>query len=256
MMRSSARRAWGGLATIVLWLGIPGPALAGPEETKKLDTLVASEAHFTRALAAHRRGDLDAAAEAYREALERDPEFVEAMANLARVEVGRDDLDEAAEWIDRAEVIRIDYPGVHAARGLLALRLGDAGHAVDALEQARALMPNDVEVLVNLGAALLARGFHREAIAVSREAQALDLRHPAASFNLGLAHDHAGEPQSADYHYRRFLDLTHRDDPDRARVEERLAELANLGEPHREDSLHLDSRVGPAAAAPGGSHDE
>lgn len=246
--------AIGALALVAL---VASPTSAKPnQESKQLQTLVASEGEFTRALAAHRRGDLKAAADAYQAAILHDPEFVEAMTNLARVEVARGRLEDAAEWIDRAEALRQDYPGVHAARGLLALERGDAALAVNALSEARARTPEDVEVLVNLGAALLERGFAREAIEVSQQAQRLDSRRAAPLFNLGLAHDRVGESEAAEYHYRRFLDQCPADDPARSDVEARLTELAAAELRLPESSTHVDSRIGPRAAISGGEDDE
>lgn len=225
-------------------------------ESKRLQLLVASESEFTRAVAAQRRGDLTLAATTYETAIEHDPEFVEAMTNLARVEVARGRLEAATEWLDRAQGLRRDYPGVHAARGLLALARGDAALAIDELGEARTRTPDDVEVLVNLGAALLERGFAREAIEVSRDAQRLDAGHAANSFNLGLAHDRVGETGTAEHHYRQFLSLCRADDPARLLVEERLTELAAFDASEPRSSTHVHSKVGPRAVAPGGRNDD
>jgi Flp pilus assembly protein TadD len=231
--------------TLALAALVAAPVDGEPNrESKQLETLVMSQGEFARAVAAHRRGDLGAAADTYRAAIVHDPGFVEAMTNLARVEVARGRLDAAAEWIDRAETLRSDYPGVHAARGLLALGRGDAALAVDALSEARELTPDDVEVLVNLGAALLERGFEREAIEVSQHAQRVDPGRAATSFNMGLAHDRMGEIEAAQYHYQRFLDQSPADDSARSPVEERLAELA-ASDARQSKSTHVDSRIGP-----------
>ena len=220
-----------GRMSLAFALGLFAATVAGAQanpEAERLERLEESESAFTRGVAAHRRGDLDAAALAYRAAIDDDALFVEAMINLARVEIEGGQLESAATWIDRAETQRRDYPGVHATRGLWALRFGDSALAVDALARARELAPQDVEVLVNLGAALIERGFAREAIEVSRQAERLDAGRAETQLNLGLAHDRMQKASAAQYHYRRYLERSSPDDPSRAEIEERLAELGDV----------------------------
>ena len=211
-----------------------GAGLAGaepaPQETTRLQTLAASERDFLSGVAAHRRGDLAAAGRAYASALEKDESFVEAMVNQARVWIELERWEEAAARLDRAGAQNPDDPTVHAVRGLLALRTGDAAYAVDELTRALARVPDDVEVLTNLGAALLQQGLLREARERLEQAQRLDPDRAEVTLNLGLTHDHAGDPRRAVYHYRRFLKLAAGADPSRHAVRRRLSEL--LGEKH------------------------
>jgi Flp pilus assembly protein TadD len=200
---------------------------AQPEKTR-LQTLAASERDFLSGVAAHRRGDLDAAGRAYASALEKDGSFVEAMVNQARVLIEFEDWEGAAAWLDPAGARHDDDPTVHAVRGLLALRTGDAAYAVDELTRARALAPDDVEVLTNLGAALLQQGLLLEATEQLEKAQRVDPNRAEVAFNLGLAHDRAGDHRRAVFHYRRFMDLAAGADASRPAVRRRLSEL--LGE--------------------------
>ncbi|MEM7410913.1 MAG: tetratricopeptide repeat protein [Myxococcota bacterium] len=195
-------------------------------ERVRLDSLERSEADFKLGVAAQRRGHLDAAAEAYAKAVERDPSFVEAMVNLARVRAAEGRFDQADEWLDRASLVRDDYPDIAAARGLVALGRGDAKLAVSELTRARVVEPDDVEVLINLGAALIEAGLWLEAIGHLDRAARLDTTRSAAVLNLALAHDHRGDAARAAFHYRRYLDLVSPGDPEREAVEARLERLA------------------------------
>jgi Flp pilus assembly protein TadD len=199
-----------------------------PQETTRLQTLAASERDFLSGVAAHRRGDLGAAERAYASALGKDGSFVEATVNQARVLIELEKWEEAADRIDRAGARNGDDPTVHAVRGLLALRTGDAAYAVDELTRALDLIPDDVEVLTNLGAALLQQGLLREATKRLQQAQRFDPDRAEVVFNLGLAHDHAGDHRRAVFHYRRFMELAAGADPGRPAVRRRLSEL--LGE--------------------------
>lgn len=223
-----------GLALALAVMAGAGVARAEEElaagERTRLQTLSASERDFMVGVAAHRRGDLVAAERAYASALEKDASFVEAMVNRARVLIELGDWKGAAGWLDPAAAEHADYPAVHAVRGLLALRTGDTAQAVDELTRARDLAPDDVEVLTNLGAALLEQGLLVQATKLLERAQRLDSDRAEVAFNLGLASDRAGEHRRAVFHYRRFLNLAASADPTRPAVRRRLSDL--LGEKH------------------------
>jgi Flp pilus assembly protein TadD len=221
-----------GLALALAVMAGAGVASAGqdavPGERTRLQTLAASERDFLVGVAAQRRGDLGAAERAYASALERDPSFVEAMVNRARVLIELEDWEGAAAWLDSALAQHEDYPAVHAAQGLLALRTGNTAQAVDELTRARTLAPDDVEVLTNLGAALLEQGLLVRATELLERAQRLDPDGAEVAFDLGLASDRAGDQRRAVFHYRRFMELAASADPGRPAVRRRLSEL--LGE--------------------------
>lgn len=220
-------KTWILVLAVMAGAGLARAEPAQPEQTR-LQTLAASEQDFLSGVSAHRRGDLDAAGRAYAAALEKDGSFVEAMINQARVLIEFEKWEEAAARLDWAGARHRDDPTVHAVRGLLALRTGDAAHAVDELTRARALAPDDVEVLTNLGAALLQQGLLLEATEQLEKAQRLDSDRAEVAFNLGLAHDRAGDHRRAVFHYRRFMDLAASADASRPAVRRRLSEL--LGE--------------------------
>lgn len=225
MMRASARLSCG-----VVFLVLPLVAHAAdggvpPSERNRLEALERSESDFKLGVSSQRRGQLEAARKAYASAIERDPGYVEAMVNLARVLAAQGELDEAEVWLDRAASRHSDYPGVPAGRGLVALARDDTDRAVEELTRAHALLPDDVEVLTNLGAALIRAGLWTEAAEHLDRAQRLDPHRSAVRFNLGLAHDRAGDAQRAVFHYRRYLELAASADALRGRVESRLAAL-------------------------------
>jgi tetratricopeptide (TPR) repeat protein len=198
---------------------------AAPGEHARLEAFQRSHGEFAAALAAQRRGRLELAAERYAAALAADPAFVEAMVNLARVELARGDRAAADRWLDQALLLEPEYPQTHAVRGLAALEAGELSDAAEDLHTARRMAPDDVEIAVNLGAVLLRQGLVAEARDVLAQAVALDAASAAACFNLALAHDRAGATAQAAFHYRRFLELAPQADPVRERVAARLREL-------------------------------
>jgi tetratricopeptide (TPR) repeat protein len=195
-----------------------------------------SAALFESALTAERRGLTDDALAAYTKAVERDPAFVEAIANLARLELAAGRLEAAESWIERGEQVRSDYPRIAAVRGLLALARGDLAHSLESLSQAHRAAPEDAEVAVNLGAVLIQRGRLDEARRVLGALLVQQPDHAAALYNRALADDLSGDRDAASSAYRRFLELAPQDDPAREGVQGRLEVLsASKATRRRED---------------------
>jgi tetratricopeptide (TPR) repeat protein len=214
---------------LTLALGAVSGARAADEQVEielhSLDRYRGSAHEFQLGLAAQRRGDLEVAAEHYGRAIESDADFVEAMANLARVEIARGDWDEAERWIDRAVAAEPDYPRAWGARGLLGLARGEIPAAIDDLTRAAALDPGDLEVQVNLGAALLRRGLAAKAREPLIRALQIDPDDATALYDLALAEDEAGDHERALLLYRRFLALAASESPARAGAARRVDEL-------------------------------
>ncbi len=226
-------------ALAVLLFVTPGPAPAA--ESRKLRAFESSARAFAAGLSAQRRSALVDARLHYEEALRWDPEFVEAMTNLARVLLAEGRVEEASEWIERALRVRPDYPAIYAVRGLIALANDDAAGALDDFEQARTLVPNDPALLTNLGAAMIQRGLLDEARGVLLAALSLDPDSEAAVLNLALVYDEIGDWARARFHYERYLALASRRDAWRTDVLWRIQlirgaeEAAAAEEDSRED---------------------
>ena len=199
---------------------------AQADERRDLATYRESADLFATAAAAERRGLFDEAHAGYAKAVERDPNFVEAIVNLARLEIVGGELAAAERWIERAERIRSDYPMVAATRGLLALSRGDLSGALDALSRAHRLAPADAEAAVNLSAVLIQRSRLDEARKVLNALLRAQPDHSEALYNLALANDLSGQIDAASLAYQRFLSLAALDDPAREGVQRRLEAIA------------------------------
>jgi Flp pilus assembly protein TadD len=211
-------------AVLLVAVGVAGSD-SSASEAGRLRLLEASERDFAVGLAAHKRGDLDAAVRAYGSAVEKDGDFVEAVVNLARALVDRGEFDEATRWLEHATARRPEYYAIYKVRGLLALRRGQAAHAEDQLIRALSLKGDDVEAMTNLGAALIQRGRVAEAGERLRAANRLDPGCAETVLNLALAQDLASDSGRAAFHYRRFLQLAASGHPLRGEVERRLGQL-------------------------------
>lgn len=208
----------------VALLGGGGGARA--DERRDLESYRASAEIFATAVAAERRSLFDEARDGYAQAIARDPDFVEAILNLARLEIARGELAAAEAGIERAERIRSDYPKVAATRGLLAMARGDLAGALDAFSRAHRLAPEDAEVAVNLSAVLIQRGRPDEARKILETLLRVHPDQCEAFYNLALANDLSGRTDAAIFAYRRFLGLAALDDLARVDVQRRLEAIA------------------------------
>ncbi len=202
---------------------------ARANERRDLATYRESADLFASSAAAERRGLLDEARAGYTKAVARDPDFIEAIVNLARLEIASGEFAAAEGRIERAEQIRSDYPMVAATRGLLELSRGDLPAALDALSRAHRLAPEDVEVAVNLSAVLIQRSRLVEARKVLGALLREHPDHSEALYNLALSDDLSGRLDEANLGYRRFLSLAAVDDPAREGVQVRLEAIAASG---------------------------
>ena len=122
-----------------------------------------------------RQGHSGRAIEAYRRALALDPQFVGAYVNLAETyrTQGRD--DQGKEVLRRGIERVPEAADLHHALGLLQVRQGERGAAVEELKLAARLAPDVVRYSYVYAVALHSTGQLDEAISVLREA---DARHP------------------------------------------------------------------------------
>jgi predicted TPR repeat methyltransferase len=111
--------------------------------------------------------------------------------------------------------------GTEAARG------GRVTEAARLLLEALAIDERHAGAWNNLGVALTRQGESAQGIAAFRRALRLDAAHAEAHRNLAVVLDRRGQPAEAARHYRAYLILGAGDDPGRAEVSRRLAELGS-----------------------------
>ncbi|MEM9068356.1 MAG: tetratricopeptide repeat protein [Myxococcota bacterium] len=161
--------------------------------------------HNRRGLALEAAGEMDAAHEAYRRAVDADPSEASAWINLGRTLRARG--EDATEAFDHATEAAPEHPDAWLGRGLAALDHGDFEDATEALERARELAPHDAASLVGLGDVALRQGDAPEALTHYRAA-VRDLPLDAALWvKLGNALVRTGELAPAEQAFRRAVGL-------------------------------------------------
>ena len=148
---------------------------------------------FRDGVAAQQQGALERAADAYRRAIEAEPRYAEAHANLGAVLVRLGQYEEAVACYERA--LRIN-PQLNAARlnlGLAHYRAGALGAAVEAFRAAYAADPSLLQARQLLGLALVETGHDAEAIPHLEAAAQAAPDEPAVLFALGRAYARSGD---------------------------------------------------------------
>jgi len=195
----------------------------------------------------HQAGRRQAAAEAYRQVLTRDPAHADAlqlMGVLAR-EGGRADIAET--FVRRAIACNGANAGYHCYLGILLNEFGRHDEAEASLLTALRLKPDFAAAHARLGATLLILGRATEAETALRTALRLSPEIADAHRNLGGALLALGRPAEAEGCYREAIRLRPTDD-------EALSALgftrARLGRPaEAEAALRLALQLQPASAA-------
>ena len=152
-----------------------------PEQWQRARALGAADAAYNAGVAALDRGDLPAAAAAFREALALDPRHVDARYNLALVLLRRGRYEQAAAALARVLAAR---PGDRDARLALAGCRFHQARFADAIDRYRSLLrenPRDADAAYGLARSLAAAGRRREARRAWRAFLALEPDGPRAA---------------------------------------------------------------------------
>ena len=139
---------------------------------------------FLKGLVLFHRGDLNGAAAKFRDALRMDSEFYSAAFYLgACYAAGGKDREAAGAW-QTSLITESNASFVYTLLGDALLRLRDMDQAIDVLTEARTLWPNDDQVTLRLGTALVMANKPAEAMKVLDPYLAA---HPADTDRLYLA---------------------------------------------------------------------
>jgi len=157
----------------------------------------------------------------YRQILDQNPDYPEALHNLGVVACQSGDNAGAVELIDRAIALKPDYPEAYSSLGSALRAAGKNQEAIEALRRAIQLRPRFAEAHYNLGNALADVKRLDEAIASFRQAIQLKGELVQAHANLAKALEEQGNLSESMAAYRQAIAL----DPHVARPHYRLGIL-------------------------------
>lgn len=135
----------------------------GSVSTSSLSGREAFERAVVRGNELLREGNVAEAQQAFRAALQHDPENVRALALLGLAYFRGNDYDEARPIYEELCTLLPDDPANHLNLGLVRLKLGDTAAAIEALEESRRLDPSQGRAVNYLGLAYARAGRYGDA---------------------------------------------------------------------------------------------
>ncbi len=171
---------------------------------------------------ANQKGDVDAAVEKFRAALDLDPNLAEAHAALATVYYNQQRFDEAAESVEKALALKPDHKAASRVRYLVHDARDDQEAAKKAIESYSALDPKGAASLLYQRADLDFRA-GETALASAALLKVLELapEMARAHYTLGLIYS-SRDTAKAKEHLLKFIELAP-DDPEVPSAKEMLA---------------------------------
>jgi tetratricopeptide (TPR) repeat protein len=201
------------LGTALLDQGRYAEALEKYQQALKVDPLSATS-HYNIANALDRMGQSppgtpghDKIFAEYREALRLNPQYVEAMNNLACGIAQEGKLDEAVQQLRQAVALNPDYADGLSNLGSLLTQQGHPVEAAPFLQRAVLISPNHADAHHNFGNALMALGKTAEAIDQFSQAVAINPQMVLAHYNLANALLSVGQARPALEHFSTILQL-------------------------------------------------
>ena len=175
-------------------LVVVGPGLAAqssaPELVSTGNAALATERYFE-------------AIQAYQEAIEVNPNYVEALIGLAESYYWLEEYDQANRYVSMASRLANSNPRVINLRARIAIGLGQLEDAESAFRRVQELEPNNVDATIGLAELALARGQSAEAVNRLERALRLNPDQRKALLSLILIYEYLDEDETA----REYLDI-------------------------------------------------
>ncbi len=157
-----------------------------------------------------RRGRVEEAILYFKQALEIDPNNIEAYHNMGLALTNQDRLDEALQYYRRALEVDPEHANTLCNMGLILSQQGKIYEAVEHYKQAIKANPKHIVSHNNLGNIYSGQKRYDEAIALYKEAISLDRDYMDAHFNLAVTLLEAGRYDESVIHFKEAIRI----DPD------------------------------------------
>ncbi len=157
--------------------------------------------------AALRRGRAQEAIGEFNAALEMEPNNTDALFGLANAQRRLRRLDDATATLDRLASIAPEYPALSIERGRIFEALGNPSRAVRSYRQALEADPENLDLVLRLGAALVATGEYDEAEEYIDRVVRTRVNSPDGEHYLGRIKFGRGDAQEALRHLSRAVQL-------------------------------------------------
>ena len=158
-------------------------------------------------VAAVRLGQLDHAIISFQNAINIEPNAVDAHNNLGNILIKQGKLEEAIEAFSKALSIKPDFPEAHNNMGDALQQQGKLEEAIGAFNKALSFKPDYAEACNNMGDALQQQGKLEEAIGAFNKALSFKPDYAEAYNNMGTALQKQGKPEEAIEVYNKALSI-------------------------------------------------
>jgi tetratricopeptide (TPR) repeat protein len=198
------------------------------------------------------QGHYDEAVGHFESALQKNPNDLGTRYRLGVTYRKMKKLDLAAQELDKVAAIDREYPGIALERGLIFEQSGDVQKALEQFQSAFQKAPNDVDLMLRVGAAYVAIGKVDEALPLLLKVHQQRPNSAEANHFIGRAYLKQGGLESAAA--MRYLQRAVELDPNHAEYHLYVAWAANEAQPaqlglartHVDKALQLDKLLGDA----------
>jgi len=156
------------------------------------------------------KGDIDAAIQEYRTAIQIRPRYAYPYNNLGNILADKGDLNSAIQEYRQALRLNPNYADAHYNFGNALAKKGNLDAAIQEYREAIKIKPNHADAHYNIGYLLISKGELDAAIMELREALRLNPRFADAHYNIGYLLINRGELDAAIMEFRAALRLNPR----------------------------------------------
>ncbi len=194
--------------------------------------------HLKRARDFEEAGDIEAAIEEAKQAMEADPLSTRPMRELGKIYLGRNDYEEAEKWLTKAaDMNKLDVIAFHHL-GELHLKQNDIEKAAEFFDKAINISPRHVSRGVNFGKVLVQKGM------INKAQQVFDRAIELSSNSLGIHEDVADYCMEfgVNEYAGKLMEFVLEQTPNREDVIYKLGVInENLGQPRKALSYFIEA---------------
>jgi len=150
-------------------------------------------------------GEFSKAHQAFEDALALQPDNVEAVVGLVRVQQNTEDAVKSNAALDAALLIAPDHPRLLGLSADLAFKIGDYGAAASAYRRLKSISPDNMAARVGLAQALMATDFFDDALAELNTVLKRRPKHPDALYLRAILDARMGDFAVANVHGKAAL---------------------------------------------------
>jgi tetratricopeptide (TPR) repeat protein len=162
---------------------------------------------FTYGVAFFQHGYLDAAAASFKQVIAEHPKNPEAYYNLGTLNLRRNDLQQARQYLEQTVKLRAVYPEAWNNLGMIAAQQGQAEEAIRNFQQSLSQRPNYAIALLNLGNLYRRQGAFDKAQTLLDRAHEIEPGDPEVSYSLGMFYAQRGQMQQAQDYLEKAISL-------------------------------------------------